>query len=379
MKTFYDIWESIDQKEIKKRILQTSRAEVVTVLEKTHLSWEDFLVLISPAAQDFLDPMAERAQELTLKHFGKNILLYVPLYLSNVCENLCLYCGFSAAHKSHRTTLTGQEFQEELKAIKGLGFKNLLLLTGESRRAVSVDDLALAVQRASKENFFVSLEVYPLQTHEFETLVDAGAVGLTVYQETYDGEIYDKVHPRGAKKDFRFRLETPDRALSAGFRKVGIGALLGLGDWLTDGALVGAHAQYLMKTYWRSEISVSFPRLRQSGIGYESSSPVNDRQLVQLILALRLFLPMVTLTISTRESADFRNHIMGLGVTMMSAGSKTSPGGYRENAPAEEKQFEILDDRTVEQVCETIKKQGFYPVFKDWSSVMTGVAHEHYR
>jgi 2-iminoacetate synthase len=366
MKTFYDYYNTLDFELIEKTTKEDSPDKVLDILKKEKITYTDFLYLISPSSDPHLDKMADMAKNITEKHFGKVIQLYIPLYLSNVCRNGCTYCGFNSKHKTERRTLSCEEIENELLKIKELKYQQVLLLTGDAPDVVGDDYICKAIKLSKKYFPLVSLEVYQAEKESYKKFSEAGALGLTIYQETYHRGTYDKVHLHGRKKDFVNRLNAPDRALSAGMRKAGIGALLGLYDYKFDAAIMGAHASYLMKKYWRSEISISFPRIRKATGNYLPEYIISDKELVKLILALRIFLPRVGITISTRESAHFRDNMIGLGITMMSAGSKTNPGGYGKIKSDE--QFSIVDDRSVEDILQAIKKRGYQPVFKDWDN-----------
>ncbi len=370
MKDFLKIYNDISEADILSKINNAEKRQVDYALKKETVNFDDFLALISPASDSFMDTMATRSREMTERHFGKIMNLYVPLYLSNECHSGCVYCGFNKDKSIRRKTLDIEETETQLKELNKMGFKNVLLLTGDSRKNAGIDYLASAVELAGELFPLVGLEVYPMETDEYALLVDSGASMLTVYQETYNREMYEKVHLSGKKRDFVYRLLTPERALQAGFRKTGIGALLGLYHPLVEGAYMALHAHYLMKKYWRSDISISFPRLRSSEAGYSANYPVDDFLLVKMIFALRMFLPTVGITVSTRESAEFRDNMMDLGVTMMSAGSKTNPGGYTQSETG--KQFEIEDTRNVYEVIDAIKSRGYSPVFKDWDENFAG-------
>jgi 2-iminoacetate synthase len=373
MSNFLDAFSEISPEEIQKKLSNTDASVVADAISKETPNYDDFLYMLSKGAEPLLDKMALISADKTQKHFGKNIQFYIPMYVSNECSNACIYCGFNKNNDIPRKTLSLQETEKEFKALKKPGFENILILTGESPENADVDYIAEVVKIARKYFSFVSLEIYPMDEKDYKKLVDAGAVGLTIYQETYNRKTYDKVHVSGEKKDFNYRIQTPDRALAAGFRKIGIGALLGLSDWRADAAFLGAHAQYLMKKYWRSEVSISFPRLRGSSSGFKPFFEVQDKELVQMILALRIFLYNAGITLSTREPSEFRDNMIGLGVTMMSAGSKTNPGGYETCGNDSEKQFEISDSRSVEDVVKVVRAKGHYPVFKDWDNVFEGV------
>ncbi|HDR13965.1 MAG TPA: 2-iminoacetate synthase ThiH [Desulfobacteraceae bacterium] len=374
MSSFYEEYLKIDREENLGLTELMDESYAGAVLEKEEISYRDLLVLLSPAASKFLDPMAIRAKRLTDKHFGKNINLYIPIYLSNECTGSCVYCGFNRSGSIKRRTLTPDEIRVELAEIASQGFRHVLILTGDAPMRATVDYIAEAIKIAREFMPQVSLEIYPMDAGDYHRLVEAGATGLTIYQETYDRETYARVHPAGKKRDFIYRLGTPDRALQAGFRRVGIGALLGLHDWREEAAYVGMHEKYLMKRHWQADVSISFPRLRDSMSGFRPFVEVTDRDLVQMILALRIFLDRVGITISTRESTIFRDNMVGYGVTMMSAGSRTNPGGY---ALYEENnsgcQFEIEDSRSVPEVITMIRERGYYPVFKDWDGSFGGI------
>ncbi|PKL92148.1 MAG: 2-iminoacetate synthase ThiH [Candidatus Goldiibacteriota bacterium HGW-Goldbacteria-1] len=367
---FYEEFLKIDTEQIKAAVNSDDKTRVESAVKKESASYQDFLAMLSPAAASLLDYMAIRAREMTQKHFGKNINMYIPLYISNECSNECAYCGFNRKNKINRKTLSEEEVKAELEGIKNLGYNSILLLTGEAPDKAGLDYIARCVAFARKYFTQVSLEIYPMDVDGYKKLVDNGATGLTVYQETYDPETYKKVHLSGQKKNFEWRINTPDRAAQAGFRKIGIGALLGLYDWRTEAAYVGAHAAYIMKKYWKTEVSVSFPRMRGSSSAFKPYQIISDRELVQMIFALRIYTKFAGITLSTREAADFRDNMISLGVTNMSAGSKTNPGGYVGSES--EGQFEICDDRSVEEILLAIKSKGYYPVFKDWADTFGG-------
>lgn len=338
--------------------------QVQKSLSKSRLDSQDFMALLSPGASGFLEEMAQKAQKLTERHFGRNILLYAPLYLSNYCVNHCTYCGFRLDNKINRSRLTPEELLHEARAISRTGLKHILILTGESRAHSPVSYIKDCITRLTPFFPSVSIEIYPLETAEYRELIEAGADGITIYQECYDPNIYRELHPRGPKSDFRFRLEAPERAGQAGIRTINIGALLGLADWRKEAFITGVHANYLQNKFPEVEISVSFPRMRPYYGGMEPPFPVPDRDLVQIILAFRLFLPRVGITLSTREEGELRDHLIKLGVTKMSAGSSTTVGGYSGKDGTG--QFEIADDRPVAEVYQAIAAQGYKPVFKDW-------------
>ncbi|MDP2560171.1 2-iminoacetate synthase ThiH [Psychrobium sp. 1_MG-2023] len=353
----------------QQRIEACTETQVVRAINRAaqakKLSLDDFQALISPAAEPYLEHMAKVSQQLTQQRFGKTMLLYVPLYLSNMCSNICTYCGFSMEHKIRRTTLTMEQLAEEAQAIKELGFDHILLVTGESERKVGMAYFEQAIKLLKQYFNHISMEVQPLDTDEYRRLSELGVESILVYQETYHREKYAKYHLKGKKSDFDYRLATPERVGEAGINKVGIGCLLGLEDWRTDAFHVAMQLTYLEKKYWKMRFSLSFPRLRPCEGTAEINSPMTDRQLVQLICAYRLFNPQVELSLSTRESALFRDNMLALGVTTMSAGSKTQPGGYASDDSNLE-QFSIDDNRSVAQVAQAITDKGYQVVWKDW-------------
>jgi len=330
-------------------------------------NFEKLLTLISPAGRKFLEEMAQLAHQLTVQRFGRTIRLYAPLYLSNYCTNSCRYCGFNKENKFERTRLTIDQAVEEANIIASEGFRDILLVSSEDRQFVSVDYLAELARKLRDKFASISIEVYQLSSAEYAKLFEAGIEGVTLYQETYDREAYRYYHPSGPKSDFDNRLDTPDHIAAAGMREVGLGVLLGLTDWRIETLALAEHAHYLIKRYWQSHISFSFPRLRPAYEieGSQFRHLLSDKNLVQMITALRLCFADVGLVLSTRERAELRDHLVKLGITKLSAGSKTNPGGYSGHSGAIE-QFEIDDNRSPAHVAAMIKKQGFEPVWKDW-------------
>ncbi|HZG01238.1 MAG TPA: 2-iminoacetate synthase ThiH [Chitinophagales bacterium] len=329
---------------------------------------EDFLALISPSAEPFLEEMAAKAFALTRKRFGNTVQMFIPMYLSNECQNICTYCGFRYDNELPRVKLTDEQILNEAEIIKGWGYDHVLLVTGEANKTVGVDYIARAV-RLLKDHFSnISVEVQPLDQNDYETLIDAGVYAVLVYQETYHQANYKLYHPKGKKSNFTYRLETPDRLGRAGVHKIGLGVLLGLEDWRVDSFFTALHIDYLQKKYWKTKYSVSFPRLRPAVGMQDPNHPVSNKQLVQLICAYRLFNEDLELSISTREEAGFRDNLFRLGITSTSAGSKTSPGGYASSDALE--QFEIDDTRSPAEVAAAIKMLGLEPVWKDWETVL---------
>lgn len=349
----------------------------------------------SPAVQEFerllseavdLDALAERAQRLTRQYFGRTMRLFAPLYLSNECVNICQYCGFSRNNPILRLTLTVDQVEAEARHLAAEGFRSILLVAGEHPKFVSRSYLVECVQRLRAFLPSVSLEVGPLETSDYAPLVAAGAEGLVVYQETYDPGVYGELHQAGPKKDFWWRLDCAERAYQAGFRRIGIGALFGLGPWRQEALALAAHVDYLLRRCWKSSVTVSLPRLRPAAGGFQPRETLSDREFTRLICALRVAFPHVGIVLSTREPERLRDGLAGLGVTMMSAGSATEPGGYtgagREGIHRTEKgkavpviasegefateQFSISDERSAGVIAQRLRELGLDPVWKDW-------------
>jgi len=367
MNSFADIFELHSWDETKASIYAKTSRDVEQALSAEKRTLEDFKALISPAAAPYLEQMAQISQQLTLKRFGKVIQMYVPLYLSNECNNICTYCGFSYDNKVKRKTLTLMEIMQEVAVIKDMGYDHVLLVTGEANQTVHVDYFKKVLDLIRPHFAQISMEVQPLDLEDYQQLIPYGLNTVLVYQETYHQEDYKKHHPKGKKSNFQYRLETPDRLGQAGIHKMGLGVLIGLEDWRTDSFFTALHLNYLEKKYWQSKYSLSFPRLRPFSGGLEPKVEMNDRELVQLICAYRLFNQEVELSISTRESPNFRNNIIRLGITAISAGSKTNPGGYSVE-PASLEQFEISDERSPQQIARVIAAQGYEAVWKDWDN-----------
>ncbi|MHB8259452.1 MAG: 2-iminoacetate synthase ThiH [Bacteroidia bacterium] len=373
---FKEKFDTYNWEEVKQSILTKTDRDVVQALQKDKCNIEDFKALISPAAAPYLEQMARLSNALTQKRFGKTIQMYTPLYLSNECQNICTYCAFSLDNKIKRKTLSDDEILKEVEVIKQMGYNHVLLVTGEASQTVGLSYLQHAVKLIRPYFSHISIEVQPLDQADYETLLADGLNTVLVYQETYHKENYRVHHPKGKKSNFDYRLETPDRLGKAKVHKIGLGVLIGLEDWRTDCFFTALHLDYLEKTYWQTKYSISFPRLRPIEVGTQKNSSMksftsfmSDKELVQLICAYRIFNPEVELSISTRENEKFRNHIIKLGVTSMSAGSKTNPGGYAVD-PQSLEQFEISDERTPKEIAAIIKQQGYEPVWKDWDSAL---------
>ncbi|HEV7229947.1 MAG TPA: 2-iminoacetate synthase ThiH [Bacteroidia bacterium] len=371
MNTFRPVFQQHPWAESKDSIYSKTSADVRRALQKERPDLDDFKALISPAAAPYLEEMARRSQELTIKRFGRTLQMYAPLYLSNECQNICTYCAFSLDNPILRKTLTDAELIAEAIALKKWGYDHVLLVTGESSH-VGLEYMKNAIRVLRPYFSHISIEVQPLGQEEYEALAQEGLSAVLVYQETYREETYKTHHPKGKKSNFYYRLETPDRIGAARIHKIGLGSLIGLEDWRTDSFFCALHLQYLEKTYWETRYSLSFPRLRpietEKGGQHskqEFASFMNDRELVQLICAFRLFRPELELSLSTRESEKFRNHIIALGITSLSAGSKTNPGGYASEAESLE-QFEISDERSPAEIEQMITQAGYEAVWKDW-------------
>lgn len=367
--TFTDLFTNYSWEEVSKSIYSKTAADVEQALGRSKRTLEDFKALISPAAAPYLEQMANLSSMLTLKRFGRVMQLYVPLYLSNECNNICTYCGFSYDNKVRRKTLSSIEIMQEVAVLKKMGYDHVLLVTGEANQSVHTEYFKKVLELISPHFSHISMEVQPLETADYEELIPLGLNTVLVYQETYHREDYKKHHPKGKKSNFEYRLETPDRLGAAGLHKMGLGVLIGLEDWRTDSFFTALHLSYLEKKYWKSKYSLSFPRLRPFSGGLEPKVEMKDRELVQLICAYRLFNEEVELSISTRESTVFRDHIISLGITAMSAGSKTNPGGYAVE-PGSLEQFEISDERSPAEIAEMLRQKGYEPVWKDWDHAL---------
>ncbi len=339
------------------------------ILEKPHLSDMDFLALLSPCAGQHLEEMAQKAHDITIRQFGRTIMLYTPMYLSNFCNNQCIYCGFNQKNKIDRHQLSLEEVEKEALEISKTGLKHILILTGDAPKIAGLNYLESCCKILSRYFSSISIEVYALTRDEYARLIQAGVDGLTIYQETYNEDLYGRLHLKGAKTDYRFRLDAPERGCEVAIRSVNIAALFGLDDWRKEAFLTGMHADYLKKKYPETEIAVSIPRIRPNAGEFQPKVIVEDRDVVQMMTALRIFMPRTGITISTRESAEFRNHILPLGVTKMSAGSCTAVGG-RTSENKRTGQFEIADERGVPEMAAMLQASGWQAVYKDWQPIM---------
>lgn len=394
--SFADAFDTLPLPSLLARSRNASTTAVQGSLSRSTPNLQDFAHLISPAAAEFLEPMCQHSARLTRQRFGKVIRLFAPLYLSNECVNNCTYCGFSRDNPILRVTLSLDEVRREAAALKSEGFRSILLVAGEHPKFVSNRYLQNCVEALHSEWPGISLEVGPMETADYQPLVAAGAEGLVVYQETYDRAIYAQMHTAGPKRDFNWRLATPERAYAAGFRRIGIGGLFGLADWRHEALCIAAHADYLQRHCWKGFYTISLPRLRPCAGEFQPLTTMSDRELVQLICAFRILFPDVGLVLSTREPAALRDGLVPLGITLMSAGSHTEPGGYTgagqdnlhqtvrgriveagasEWAPSSgdraTRQFDIADERSAEEVANLIRTLGFEPVWKDWDAALT--------
>lgn len=367
--SFYDIIENYTDFDFDRFFEQVTAEQVVRVLGREKLGELDLLTLLSPKAAAFLEPMAQRARRLTVQYFGRTIQLFIPLYISNYCSNQCVYCGFNCANAIDRRKLTLEEIEVEARAIAATGMQHLLLLTGEARQVTPMAYIEEAVRLLKRYFASVSIEVFPMDEDEYRRLKQAGVDGLTLYQETYDRPLYAQVHPAGLKKHYRYRLEAPERGARAGFRAVNIGPLVGLGETRREVFFCGLHARYIDDHFLDTEVGMSLPRFNPAEGDYTPQYPADDRLFVQFLLALRLFMPRATLTISTRERAELRDRLIHLGVTRFSAGSCTGVGGYAAPDSGNTAQFEVSDRRSVHQVARAIMDQGYQPVYKDWDNI----------
>lgn len=371
---FADVIGQYDWDETTRRIMATTAADVERVLavaqaNRRSLTPEEFMVLISPAAAPYIEDMAALSRRFTQEKFGRTISLYIPMYVSNACSNCCVYCGFNHNNEYARTTLTMEQVKAECEAIRKLGpFENLLVVSGEFPSLCGTDYLVNVLRTARPYFHNLTIEVQPMRTAQYRRLVEEGLNGVVCFQETYHREAYKKYHPRGMKSIYEWRLNGFDRMGRAGVHKIGMGVLIGLEDWRTDITMLARHLRYLQKHYWRTRYSVNFPRMCPSESGYQPNVVMTDKELAQLTFAFRIFDHEADISFSTREKPCFRDNMMTLGVTSLSAGSRTEPGGY-VSTPTALEQFEVTDGRTPEQVCESIRQHGYEPVWKDWDAV----------
>jgi 2-iminoacetate synthase len=361
--SFHQRIADIDLDQLTARIEAVRPEQVERALRQPRLRPEDVITLLSPAAAERLEDLVHRAAAITEQRFGRTMQLYVPLYLSSECTNRCLYCGFAHDVQAERCSLSLDEAVANARVLHEQGFRQILLVTGEAPLRYGVDEIEEVVRAIGPMFDSISIEVFPMSEADYRRMARAGVDGLVLYQETYDRERYAQVHPAGRKSDYRWRLDAPDRGGRAGFRSLGLGVLLGLSPWRPEAALLVQHAAWLQRRHWRSRIALSFPRMVHSERGFEASHSVGDRELIQAMAAVRIALPDAELVLSTREPAALRDALMGSFVTRMSAGSRTSPGGYLAEGLGE--QFEAQDLRSAAEIARLLEARGIDPVWKD--------------
>ncbi|WP_410511965.1 2-iminoacetate synthase ThiH [Paenibacillus sp. BR2-3] len=371
--SFYETLTRLEQYPYESLWKGYGAEDVKRALGKDRLDEADLLALLSSAAEPFLEQMAQKAQRITRSHFGHAMQLFTPMYLADFCVNHCTYCSFSSIYDFPRKKLSLEEVRREAETIAATGLRHILILTGESRRDNPVSYIKDCVEVLREYFSSVSIEINPLATAEYEELLQAGVDGLTLYQEVYHQETYQELHVKGPKRNYRNRIDAPERGCQAGFRAVNIGALLGMHDWRQEAFLSAMHARYLQDCYPDCEISLSPPRFRPYLGEFNPECDVSDRTLVQIILAYRLFLPRSGITLSTREPAGLRDHLIHLGITKMSAGVSTEVGGHTSEGGTP--QFEISDSRSVREITEMLYTNGLQPVFKDWDILTEPDAH----
>ncbi len=365
---FEPILEHYEKFDFDNYLKNVTDKDIEKSLNKKNLNEFDFLNLLSHKAGNYLEEMAVVSHKNYMQHFGKVIGLYIPIYISNYCSSDCAYCGFSKKNKIKRKHLTKEEIDKEAREIAKTGIKHILLLTGEAKKIANLEYIKMAVEVLKKYFSSVSIEIYPLDINDYKELKKIGVDGLTVYQEVYDKNIYKEVHTSGEKANYLYRLNTPERGAKANFRVINIGVLFGLGDIQKEAFFSGIHAKYLMDKYLECEISLSLPRINHAEGSFKPKSNLDNKTFLQIMLAYRIYMPMIGINISTREKASFRDNLIGLGVTKMSAGSKTDVGGY-EGINVSTPQFDINDNRSVEEIVKVIKQKGYQPVFKDWELI----------
>lgn len=364
--TFYDFAAKLDWNLLSRRLEACGPGDVERALTRERPGEEEILALFSPAAVPYLEALAQRSAAITERRFGKVIQLYAPLYFSNHCVNRCKYCGFAHNLEVARIALTHEEVLAEAEILHREGFRHILLVCGESRQHVPMDFLSGIAAALHGRFDSISIEIFPLAGEEYQRLVASGVDGLTIFQETYHSELYKNYHPAGPKSIYRNRLEAIERGGQAGMRSLGLGTLLGLNDWRAEAVVMALHARHLMRKFWQSRVSINFPRIREAAGHFTPPHPVSDRDLVQMICAMRLILPDIELVLSTREPAALRDRLVGLGITRISAGSRTNPGGYSHPESDEGEQFTVSDPRSPAEVVRMLQEKGFEPVWKDF-------------
>lgn len=366
---FYDTIKDLDWDGVTAEIAAKTEADVRRALAKETPDIEDFKALVSPAAESHLEQMAQLSRRYTQQRFGKVILLYIPLYLSNECSNHCIYCGFNHNNNIARKTLTDEEILEEIRVIKGMGYDNVLLLTGEYPSIAGTGYIEHAIRLCRDHFAAINLEVFPMKTEEYRRMAEAGCNSVYIYQETFHEKHYKTYHPKGMKSDYRWRLGTPERVAQAGIHRVGMGALIGLEEWRTEMTYLAMHLRFMTKNYWQTKYSLSFPRLRPAAGGFQPNFVMSEKQFAQALWAFRIFDHDVEISMSTRETRSMRDHFITLGVTSVSAGSHTDPGGYA-HPDRELEQFHINDDRDPKTMERMIRAQGYDVIYKDWDRTL---------
>lgn len=365
--TFLEELQKYQALDYQKFYASLKDVDIGVILDKPKITAYDYLALLSPLAQKHLEAIAVRANRDTIQNFGRTMQLFTPMYIANYCINQCIYCGFNHENQLKRVKLNMAEIVEEGRKIAETGLKHILLLTGESPIHSSFEYILEATETLKQFFTSISIEVYPFREEEYKKAVSAGVDGMTLFQEVYDSGIYQELHLAGPKRDYAFRLDAPERACRAGMRSVNIGALLGLNDWRKEAFFTGLHADYLQHNYSSVEIAVSMPRLRPSMGGFPPRVIVEECDIVQYIMAYRIFMPRAGITLSSRESEVLRNHLTRLGVTKMSAGVTTAVGGHTKGEEAS--QFDIADNRSVASMSAMLYKQGYQPIYKDWQGL----------
>ena len=366
--SYYQLYSKYKGLPLEKLLSDIRTSDVTRAINSGAQSENQLLALLSPSAEDYLEDMAQQAHRLTVMNFGKAIQLYTPMYLSNYCDNQCAYCGFNAANPLPRKKLSLEEVEKEAACISSSGLEHILILTGDSRKNSPIGYIKDCLKILKKYFTSISIEIYALTQDEYIEMAREGVDGLTLYQETYDHAAYDRLHISGPKKDYLSRLDAPERAAKSGLRNVNIGVLLGLANWREDAFFLGLQAKYLQDKFPDVEIGAAIPRLRPYGGNFKAMNIVSDKNVAQIIMALRIFLPRLGITLSTREDPRLRENLLPLGITRMSAGSSTRVGGHTIESPEESNlaQFEISDTRSVQEIKDMLAQKGYQAVLKDW-------------
>ncbi|NQY20681.1 MAG: 2-iminoacetate synthase ThiH [Campylobacteraceae bacterium] len=365
---FDDVLKEYENFNYEEYLENVSDSDIRMSLKKEHLNQYDFLNLLSKKAFSYIEEMAEISKKHKLRHFGKVIQLYLPIYISNYCSSDCSYCGFSKKNKIVRKHLSEDDLDLEAQEIAKTGIKHILLLTGEASKKADLKYLKMAVTVLKKYFTSIAIEVYPLETSEYKELKDLGVDGLTIYQEVYDKKIYPTVHTSGEKTNYSYRLDAAQRGCEAGIRSINVGCLFGLGNIYSEAFISAIHAKFLMDKYYDSEISISMPRINNAAGEFIPKFNIDDKTFVQFMLAYRLYMPNIGMNVSTREVANFRDNLIDIAATKFSAGSKTDVGGYRD-VDKSTAQFEISDERSVDEISAMIRSKGYQPIFKDWEII----------